>query len=583
MRIIRLRRTPVAVAVALVLLVSLGFTLDSLLRRVATPGVRRIVTRADREPVPDAPVPAVPLRTVDDDDPDPRDANPADIVVAPVLKHADDDGAEDSADEVADDDTTGDSPDAQPNGGDTAGAEADERSATDGSGEERGGDGVGEGPSDGSADAAAGDGAAAAAAGGGETWGRRIGSLADWYAHVKRVRALWWHGDEALAEAGAPEDACRLKGNSPVYVVHSEGPVPCAPYEFESAPRSGFVVIGGATCFGRGMEKAEGQKCVCKEGWSGDSCDTPAPVRASAGRVTLARTRPVRIVDSFNFNMEVDLLRIRLEELRDVVDVHVIVESTVSFAGVKKPLRFLEIAADVIRDFGRRIIYVVIDAPPPASMKGDGFAQYNVGYSAPGQLGVPVIAGLTDGDLIMFTDLDEIPDAGVLGFLREHAEGLPLHTSFLYRWSYYGFMWRNQRGVHLSSLVTLRHLRSALQWDTLKVRGRPAQFDSSSWIVGVEGTYAGWHCSWCFPVPDFVVKLDSAIHGDYPRWGDYPEKKEMGYLRENKRLGRWFDGSVGGRLTSPATDPYFAPQWATAHRAMFEYLFDNTQTGERTG
>ncbi len=106
----------------------------------------------------------------------------------------------------------------------------------------------------------------------------------------------------------------------------------------------------------------------------------------------------------------------------------------------------------------------------------------------------------------------------------------------------------------------------------------------------------GWHCSWCFPVEvrflfpancvglsltlrsqEFVTKLESALSGDGTRWGDYADKKTLSYLRANKNDGRWFDGSVGGTLHSPADEVDMAPPWAIANRARFEYLFDRAQ------
>eukprot|EP01137_Pigoraptor_chileana_P012328 Opistho-2@64610 len=404
-------------------------------------------------------------------------------------------------------------------------------------------------------------------------------ALDGWYAQLRQLRAAWKsYGRKSQVQDVDNEksDKCKNRASpSTPFVVHSDGPLPCKPYEFVGPVRSKYTTEAGLECFGPGFDAVKDGSCVCKTGWTGATCDIPFAVAASPGHEGVSRSPPVRIVDCFNFNMEADLLRIRLKELRGVVDAHVIVEARVSLAGTPKALRFAELAPDVIAEYGDRIIYVVIDSAPEGIARLDGgFAILNVGYSAVGQLGLPAIAGLSDRDLVLFGDVDEIPDSRVIGYLREHTTGLPLHTSIYYRWSYYGFMWRNSRGVHLSSVVTMHHLKNALSWDSIKIRGRPAEYDRSYWVIGNGNVFAGWHCSWCFPVSAFVVKLDSAIHGDYPRWGDYAEKKEIGYLQENKRLGRWFDGTVGGTLTTPATDAYMAPQWALDNQPLFRYLFD---------
>ena len=74
---------------------------------------------------------------------------------------------------------------------------------------------------------------------------------------------------------------------------------------------------------------------------------------------------------------------------------------------------------------------------------------------------------------------------------------------------------------------------------------------------------------------DFVVKLDSAGSGDGTRWGDFPEKKELAYLKDNKRIGRWFDGSSDGTLVTLAAEPNMAPPYARdrAHDSL-AFLFD---------
>ena len=40
-----------------------------------------------------------------------------------------------------------------------------------------------------------------------------------------------------------------------------------------------------------------------------------------------------------------------------------------------------------------------------------------------------------------------------------------------------------------------------------------------SWTIGSVGHYAGYHCSWCMPIPGIQNKLISAQSDDGPRWG----------------------------------------------------------------
>jgi beta-1,4-mannosyl-glycoprotein beta-1,4-N-acetylglucosaminyltransferase len=69
------------------------------------------------------------------------------------------------------------------------------------------------------------------------------------------------------------------------------------------------------------------------------------------------------IYDAFLFFNEIDLLDIRLNLLKDVVDKFVIVESTITFSGNKKPLYFKE-NIDKFKHFSDRIIHIIIDDTP---------------------------------------------------------------------------------------------------------------------------------------------------------------------------------------------------------------------------
>jgi len=69
-----------------------------------------------------------------------------------------------------------------------------------------------------------------------------------------------------------------------------------------------------------------------------------------------------------------------------------------------------------------------------------------------------------------------------------------------------------------------------------------AQTRIQAWTAGGRGAdVAGWHCSWCFDVGGIRTKLVSAQNGDFPRWGDYPAKRNDTYIRGLIANGVWFD------------------------------------------
>lgn len=107
------------------------------------------------------------------------------------------------------------------------------------------------------------------------------------------------------------------------------------------------------------------------------------------------------IYDCFQFFNELDILKIRLEVMGPIVDKFVISEATETFSGLKKPLYYEE-NKELFEKFQDKIIHVVVDDTP----EGDTHARDTFQKNA-------VTRGLkdcTDEDIIIFSDLDEIPN-----------------------------------------------------------------------------------------------------------------------------------------------------------------------------
>lgn len=111
------------------------------------------------------------------------------------------------------------------------------------------------------------------------------------------------------------------------------------------------------------------------------------------------------IIDCFPFFDELDLLEVRLNELKDVVDVFVLTESPRTFTGEPKPLYFQEnknrfaefnIIATIYQD--------TVDIKPMERERRQ--KQYNLDVAF-GDLYKP-------GDVIIQGDCDEIPNAGIV-------------------------------------------------------------------------------------------------------------------------------------------------------------------------
>lgn len=95
------------------------------------------------------------------------------------------------------------------------------------------------------------------------------------------------------------------------------------------------------------------------------------------------------------------------------------------------------------------------------------------------------------------------------------------------------------------------------------------------WSLGSPVHLAGWHCSWCLPPEGILVKLVSAQKGDFPRWGDYEDKRDLNYIRELIRTGGWFDGSTPKYRPMDPKDHMYAPKYFLDNYSKYCYLLEN--------
>lgn len=123
----------------------------------------------------------------------------------------------------------------------------------------------------------------------------------------------------------------------------------------------------------------------------------------------------LRIYDCFTFYNEFELLELRLMALWDVVDYFVIVEANLKHQGEPKDFNLLK-RADDFKDFWTKIRYVAADLTQiPFKGTGDWSlekAQRNAIMNG--------IGDAADDDLIMISDLDEIPAPDIFQRLQEN-------------------------------------------------------------------------------------------------------------------------------------------------------------------
>jgi len=135
----------------------------------------------------------------------------------------------------------------------------------------------------------------------------------------------------------------------------------------------------------------------------------------------------MKIYDCFTFFNELDLLDIRLNLLDAYVDYFVLVEASQTHSGKDKSLVFHENNSRYT-NFLHKIIYVCVDDFPKT---GDSWVRENYQRNA-------IVRGLTDcgdNDLVIISDIDEIPNPATLEIMKKR--GLVKPTSIPMFMCYY--------------------------------------------------------------------------------------------------------------------------------------------------
>lgn len=129
------------------------------------------------------------------------------------------------------------------------------------------------------------------------------------------------------------------------------------------------------------------------------------------------------IIDCFMFYNELDILKIRLYELYNVVDFFVLVEATTTHTGDVKPLYYSE-NKDIFSEYNDKIIHIVTD--------------FNENYDFSNHINAPTqdwfrenyqreciqsafnTIGITNEDIIILCDVDEIPKKILLENIKKN-------------------------------------------------------------------------------------------------------------------------------------------------------------------
>ncbi|OAY67032.1 Beta-1,4-mannosyl-glycoprotein 4-beta-N-acetylglucosaminyltransferase [Ananas comosus] len=219
------------------------------------------------------------------------------------------------------------------------------------------------------------------------------------------------------------------------------------------------------------------------------------------------RESPRRVFDAVLFSNELDILKIRWNELSPYVSEFVLLESNSTFTGLRKQLYFAE-NRDRFEFAESRLTYGTVGG---RFVKGENpFVEESYQRVALDQL--IRIAGINDDDLLIMSDVDEIPSGHTIDLLR-WCDDIPeiLHLqlrNYLYSFEFYldDKSWRASVHRYRAGKTRYAHFR---QTDNLLA-------DS------------GWHCSFCFRrISDFVFKMRAYSHVDRVRFKYYLNRSRI--------------------------------------------------------
>ena len=214
------------------------------------------------------------------------------------------------------------------------------------------------------------------------------------------------------------------------------------------------------------------------------------------------------IYDCFQFFNEEHILDLRLNILDDYVDFFVISESTTNHQGKTKKLNF---DPNKFKKFQKKIIYIVVDDTEEAIKKphmgGESLVEQHQRNS--------IMRGLKnshDDDLIILSDVDEIPDLSKLSqFDKKNKYAVFAQKAFAYKLN---LLNKAENNWHGSKMCLRKNFKSPQWLRNLKFKKYPFwRIDKPKNLQIIPD--GGWHFAYLLNPSDISKKIQSFAHGEF--------------------------------------------------------------------
>ena len=223
----------------------------------------------------------------------------------------------------------------------------------------------------------------------------------------------------------------------------------------------------------------------------------------------------MKIIDTFIFYNELDLLNYRLSILNDYVDYFIIVESNYTFSGDIKPLYYFE-NKQMFEKFNHKIIHIVADLPyKKPNINYNLNQQWDNEYHQRNSInnGIEMIQDILNySDIIITSDVDEIPNPNIL--IKAKNNSLDFNINTLNRLAldmyYYNLHYRIGEGSnwHGIKLMTFNaYQQNKLTFQQMRL------WEHSNFVPIIEK--GGWHLSYFGDINFIIKKLSSFSHQEY--------------------------------------------------------------------
>lgn len=213
----------------------------------------------------------------------------------------------------------------------------------------------------------------------------------------------------------------------------------------------------------------------------------------------------MKIIDSFIFYNEYNLLLMRFTELYDIVDQFIIVEATSTFTGNQKELN-LKNNLNLYEKFLNKVTYVIVNDMPNTDNPWDNERYQRACIDR----GIKKL-NLDKDDIIIITDCDEIPNKNILKLMKENK--IHISKDYIYGldmdFYYYNFTCKQDVQWTKGKILTLeKYNNSLMNNEKYLLEGIRSRHDK---LI----QKGGWHLSF-FGNTEFIInKIKNFSHQEH--------------------------------------------------------------------